>query len=142
MSTDATIDLRTITRDSIGTVASTSMFNTHPEYDRMLPIWTRCRDASAGEDAIKAKEEIYLPRPNGQKRSEYLKYVMRAQYFNATGRTLEAYEGLIFRKDPIYDYHRKSKGSSLKKEPDVVAQETNDKLKKFFSSTFYALQKS
>lgn len=134
MATDAIIDLRTITRDSIGTIASIGMFNTHPEYDRMLPIWTRCRDAAEGEDAVKEKEELYLPRPNGQKRSEYLKFILRAQYFNATGRTLEAYEGLIFRKDPIYSYKRKTKGTSLKKEPDLVAQKTKDSLEKFFSN--------
>lgn len=134
MPEDNILDLRKITRKSINTVVSTGMFNTHPEYDKMLPIWTRCRDAAAGEDAVKQKEELYLPRPSGMKRSDYLKYVTRGQYFNATGRTLEAYEGLIFRKDPIYSYKRRDAGNPLKKEPDLVAQETKDKLEKFFSS--------
>lgn len=134
MPNDIKLDLRTLTRDSIGHTVDVNFFNTHVEYNRMLPIWERCRDFAEGEDVIKEKGEIYLPKPNGQKKSEYLKYLQRAQYFNATGRTLNAYDGLIFRKNPIYKYHDRSKKSSLDKEPDVKIQKRKDKLDKFFTN--------
>ena len=34
----------------------------HPEYEAMIQAWTRARDVLAGEDAVKAAGERYLPR--------------------------------------------------------------------------------
>jgi hypothetical protein len=39
-----------------------SVNTTHPEYDASLPSWLRARDVLAGEDAVKAGGEKYLPR--------------------------------------------------------------------------------
>jgi hypothetical protein len=36
----------------------------------------------------------------GQQNEDYKSYLQRALYFNATGRTIEAMSGLVFRKDP------------------------------------------
>ena len=33
----------------------------HPDYIRSAPLWRKVRDACAGEDAIKAAGERYLP---------------------------------------------------------------------------------
>ena len=131
---DTTLDLSTITDKNIGQVVSVNLFNTHPEYNKMLPIWTRNRDAVEGEDAIKARGTTYLPKPNGQKNSEYLKYLQRAQYFNGSGRTLSAYEGMIFRKNPIYNYKSKDEKDPLSAEAGPEAQKKKDTYNAFFEN--------
>ena len=73
---------------------------THPEYDASLPGWQRARDVLAGEDAVKAAGEKYLPRLDSQSDEEYASYRKRAAFFNATARTLEEYLDLIFRRAP------------------------------------------
>jgi hypothetical protein len=75
--------------------------STHPDYDASLPAWLRARDVLAGEDAVKAGGEKYLPRLDAQTDEEFGNYVKRASFFNATARTAEAYLGLIFRRAPF-----------------------------------------
>jgi hypothetical protein len=75
--------------------------STHPDYDAMLPAWTRARDVLAGEDALKAAGEKYLPRLEGTSDTEYEAYKERAAFFNATARTADGYVGLIFRRVPF-----------------------------------------
>ena len=74
--------------------------STHPDYDAALPAWSRARDVFAGEDAVKAAGEKYLPRLDAQEDAEYLAYKNRASFFNATARTAEGLVGLIFRREP------------------------------------------
>ena len=73
----------------------------HPEYEAMIQAWTRARDVLAGEDAVKAAGERYLPRLDCQTDEEYLGYLSRACFFNATARTSDGYVGLIFRRAPL-----------------------------------------
>ena len=75
--------------------------STHPDYDANLPAWTRARDIIAGEDAVKAAGEKYLPRLEAQPETEYSAYKARAAFFNATARTADGYVGLIFRRPPF-----------------------------------------
>src|SRR3954469_23795428 len=75
--------------------------STHPDYDATAPAWSRARDVLAGEDAVKAGRERYLPRLDSQTDDEYLAYQARASFFNATSRTAEGYRGLIFRRPPF-----------------------------------------
>lgn len=77
----------------------------HPDYVESLPQWTLVEDAAAGERAVKAKKETYLPKPNKKDASienqiRYDQYVFRAVYYNATGRTLSALSGMAFTKWP------------------------------------------
>jgi hypothetical protein len=74
---------------------------THPEYNAALPTWLRVRDVLAGEDAVKAAAQRYLPRLDEQSAEEYDAYRARAAFFNATARTADAYLGLIFRRPPF-----------------------------------------
>ena len=74
---------------------------THPDYDAASLDWARARDVLAGEDAIKAGGERYLPRLDAQTDEEYLTYRGRASFFNATARTADGYMGLIFRRPPF-----------------------------------------
>lgn len=79
---------------------------THPDYDANLPKWTKVRDAVAGEDAIKAKSETYLPNPDEACNdpvagaARYKGYLRRAVYLNATGRTLAGLVGVAFANWP------------------------------------------
>lgn len=78
----------------------------HPEYRAMLRTWTLVADCVAGEEAVKAKGKEYLPAPasndgedSKKVKQRYDDYVMRACYFNATGRTLKGLVGEVFSRD-------------------------------------------
>ena len=75
--------------------------STHADYDASAASWSRARDVLAGEDAVKAAGERYLPRLDSQSDEEYFAYRNRASFFNATARTAEGYSGLIFRRPPF-----------------------------------------
>ncbi len=55
----------------------------------------------AGEDAVKAAGEAFLPRLELQTDAEYGAYKARASFFNATSRTADGFLGLIFRRAPF-----------------------------------------
>lgn len=76
----------------------------HPTYETMKPIWQKCRDAFAGQYAVHARGQAYLPVLAGQTPQDYLAYKMRATYFNASGRTLDGLIGMVFRKQPYSEY--------------------------------------
>ncbi len=78
--------------------------STHPDYDAALAAWSRARDVLAGEDAVKAAGERYLPRLDSQSGEEYAAYKARASFFGATARTLEEYLDLVFRRAPLLAY--------------------------------------
>jgi hypothetical protein len=84
--------------------------STHPDYDANLPAWLRARDVFAGEDAVKAAAEKYLPRLDCQDDKEYLAYKNRASFFNASARTADGFVGLIFRRDPTFKLPNKTSG--------------------------------
>lgn len=80
----------------------------HPEYKKHVSLWTRCRDAVEGQEAIKEAGAIYLPPltahvdqgTDGAK--AYSAYLGRALWFGATDRTLNGYVGAIMRTDPVF----------------------------------------
>ena len=74
---------------------------THWEYEANAAAWSRARDVIAGEDAVKAAGEKYLPRLESQTDTEYAAYRGRASFFNATARTADGFVGLIFRRAPL-----------------------------------------
>jgi hypothetical protein len=88
-------------RKTGGIVASMAVNATHPDYEASLPVWSRARDVLAGEDAVKAAGEKYLPKLDSQDDEEYAAYKNRASFFGATARTLEEYLDLIFRRAPV-----------------------------------------
>jgi hypothetical protein len=66
------------------------------------PIWQRCRDADAGQDAVKRRGMRYLPSPPAmQDDAVYRFYLDSATFFGATGRTLRGLTGTLFRRPPI-----------------------------------------
>lgn len=72
-------------------------------YLKLLPKWKKCRDVISGEDCVKAFRETYLPRASGMDDEDYKSYLMRAQFFNASGRTLDGLIGMLGRKPVIVD---------------------------------------
>jgi hypothetical protein len=73
----------------------------HSSYEHGAAKWARCRDAVAGQDAVHAAGEKYLPKLKDQEKADYEAYKCRATYFNATGRTLDGLVGMVFRKAPV-----------------------------------------
>lgn len=74
----------------------------HAQYEAMLARWERLRDCYAGEDAVKAKKEKYLPylAEHHDKPHLYDAYLDRAVFFNATKRTANGLNGSIFQNAP------------------------------------------
>lgn len=73
---------------------------THSDYDKFSPKWKRVRDTFAGQDAVHAAGEAYLPKLKEQMADDYKSYVKRAGFYNATWRTVSGLIGMMFRKQP------------------------------------------
>lgn len=89
---------------------------THASYDAARLKWQRLRDVIAGRDAMIARSivtgraatlaqsfntsvgEEYIPRLSGQDDPSYRAYLCRANFFGATGRTVDALVGMIMAK--------------------------------------------
>ena len=70
--------------------------------------WELNRDCVAGEEAIKKGKEKYLPIPTADRdtdygRGRYAAYVLRAVFYNVTGRTLEGLVGQVFSEEAEID---------------------------------------
>lgn len=74
--------------------------NTHPQYDKYVGKWQRCRDVASGQDAVHAAGVRYLPQLKDQLTPEYESYKARALFYNATWRTIDGLRGMIFQKPP------------------------------------------
>lgn len=70
----------------------------HPDVIKFTPVWKKCRAATDGQRAIKEGGMLYLRSLTEQKTDEYEVYLDRASYVNATGRTVDAMVGGVFRK--------------------------------------------
>ena len=74
--------------------------STHPDFDKVADLWRQCRDVIGGAVAIKQSPGRYLPKPEGRTDTEYARYADRAQFFDATAKTVDGMVGGIFRKPP------------------------------------------
>jgi hypothetical protein len=70
------------------------------QYKENEADWQMIRDVIAGAKAVRAGGDKYLPRLSDMSYGEYAAYSKRAQFFNATARTLNGLVGAIFRKEP------------------------------------------
>ena len=71
-----------------------------PEYDALVGTWQKCRDAFAGQDAVQKRGSDYVPALDSQSPTQYINYLSRGLYFNATARTVSGLTGACFRRDP------------------------------------------
>lgn len=79
-----------------------------PELAKLLPIYKMIRDVVSGPKAVKDGRQIYLPIPDPSDSSDaakkrYNNYILRAQFFDATSRTLEGYLGQVFYRDIVVE---------------------------------------
>ncbi|PHM22227.1 DUF4055 domain-containing protein [Xenorhabdus ehlersii] len=76
----------------------------HPAYTEFLLEWNMIGDCVDGERVVKSRKEKYLPHPADKKAKDdphnerYKKYILRASFINATGRTLSGLLGIAFNK--------------------------------------------
>lgn len=77
---------------------------THKLYNKRKRQWQLIRDCIEGEDAIKEKGELYLPKTKGMSDQRYKAFKLRAEWVNYTHRTLTGLHGLVFRKKPVINY--------------------------------------
>lgn len=70
------------------------------EYDEYYPLWEIVEDVLEGEDEVHKEGKKYLPMLSGQTPQEFMAYVMRTPFYNATARTRDGLLGMIFRKAP------------------------------------------
>ena len=78
---------------------------THPDYSKFSPAWLRNRTAYAGQRAIKAAGEEFLPRLPGHKKTPqgneaYEAYKAQAHWLGMTKRTVEGLKGAACWKSP------------------------------------------
>lgn len=116
-----------------------SVENLHPLYVKRARQWEIIRDCVEGNDAIKGKGELYLPRLAGSNDRQYNAYKNRARWNNYTGRNLDGLHGLIFRRSPVVKAPKEFKKSDILK--DIDRKGTT--LYQFLSDTIYdAMQTS
>lgn len=70
------------------------------EYSANQDDWQMIRDVLKGAKAVREGGTKYLPQLSGMSWGEYEAYKKRAQFFNASARTLNGLVGMIFRKEP------------------------------------------
>jgi hypothetical protein len=73
------------------------------DYDRRIIQWRRIRDVLEGEDQIKIKRAVYMPRPRAQNADAYNQYVERANFYGVAERTVRGLVGLVFRISPMIE---------------------------------------
>lgn len=123
---------------------------THPLYEKRKRQWQTVRDCVEGEDAIKSKNETYLPRALGLDQRQYDAYKQRARWVNYTGRTLDGLHGLIFRRDPVIQASDEFKSSGILNDIDrrgtsiyqFLSDMTYDVLQTSFGGVLVDLPKS
>jgi len=87
-------------------VSSNSVSNHHPDYDKKYNSWVKVRDCMDGEDAIKAKKEKYLPRPEGMSNeyaNAYDSYIERAHFPLIVSYALQGALGVVITKLPEFN---------------------------------------
>ncbi len=84
--------------------AGNTGFAKHVEYELNLQRWTRCRDASEGQQTVHIRREVYLPKLTGASEAEYGLYLRRSLFFNATSRTVTGLVGTVMRKPTVIEY--------------------------------------
>lgn len=82
----------------------------HPSLAQKMAEYEVIRDCIAGETAVKAKRETYLPYPDEshldpetvkEGKARYQAYLTRAVFYNATRRTLDGLTGQVFMRDAV-----------------------------------------
>ena len=81
-------------------MAASDITRTSEGYRKRLNQWRRVRDTIEGEERIKERGIVYLPKPEGMKGKDYNAYLTRGAFYGVTDRTLRGLTGLVFRVKP------------------------------------------
>lgn len=73
------------------------------EYLERVLQWGKVRDVIEGEERVKSKTTLYLPRPEAQNNKQYKSYRKRAVFYGVAERTLRGLVGLVFRVEPTVE---------------------------------------
>ena len=88
-------------------ISNTSNSVERPELEEAMQKYQTVRDCMMGQDHIKSKGELYLPRPNTEisvkEDVRYVAYLQRAVFLNATGHTVRTIVGKLFSKAPTIE---------------------------------------
>lgn len=79
----------------------------HPYYGRFKKRWQLIGDVLEGKDKLDAEGEKYLIKPSLYTQERYAAYQARAVFYNATARTLEGYQGALYRKEATVNLPKK-----------------------------------
>ena len=74
----------------------------HPLHEHWANKAFKTRTVTSGEEAVKSQGDTFLPHLSGLSGGEYQDYKERAQFYNATRRTLSALIGSVFRRDATF----------------------------------------
>lgn len=85
-------------------VAHPNVSYVRPEVRENTLRWQKILDCVKGEDAVKSRQDTYLPIPDAQLGGKttdqrYKDYVNRAVFYNVTGRTLTGLVGQVFGRE-------------------------------------------
>jgi hypothetical protein len=72
-----------------------------PSAEKQAPAVALMRDCVKGTEAIRGKQDTYLPQALGEHAKNYQVRLKKSVFFNVTGRTVEGLVGQVFRKDPV-----------------------------------------
>ena len=84
-------------------LSSADVTDTSAGYRQRLPQWRQIRDTLEGEERVKERGTVHLPKPRGMKKTDWTNYVQRASFYGVTDRTLRGLTGLVFRVAPTID---------------------------------------
>ena len=72
------------------------------QYVKYLPLWQKCRDAYEGQAQVHARGPVYLPKLSKDEDDDlYKQRLMRATFFGATQRTVDALVGALFKNNMV-----------------------------------------
>ena len=75
----------------------------HPSIKEYKACFTKMRDFSLGESAVKAKGIDYYPKYNTQRQTSYEKALKMAPFEDWVPSLIDTYTSLIFSKPPIVE---------------------------------------
>jgi len=75
----------------------------NPEVVYNYQDWLAIRDVVAGERAVKAQREVYLPKMAAMDKDEYNSYLSRSSFYNFTARTISAVTGRLLKRAPVME---------------------------------------
>lgn len=81
-------------------MSTTKVSTKNKEYTNHSKMWQKMRDCVAGQEAIHANGERYLPKLDKQTPAQYSAYKKRGLFLAATARTVDSMVGMVFRKEP------------------------------------------